>query len=78
MTELLAQCVRVTRSFGHFVAVDAVDLELRRGEVVGLLGANGAGKTTVIRMLLGLLATSGGEVELFGEPPSRRTRQRIG
>jgi ABC-type multidrug transport system ATPase subunit len=46
--------------------------------VVGLLGANGAGKTTVIRMLLGLLPASGGEIRLFGEPPSRRTRQRIG
>ena len=78
MTELLAQCARVTRSFGHFVAVDAVDLELRRGEVVGLLGANGAGKTTLIRLLLGLLAPSGGEVRLFGEAPSRQTRRRIG
>ena len=78
MTELLAECARVTRSFGHFVAVDAVDLEVRRGEVVGLLGANGAGKTTLIRLLLGLLAPSGGEVRLFGEAPSRQTRRRIG
>jgi ABC-type multidrug transport system ATPase subunit len=78
MSEVLAQCRQVTRRFGSFTAVDRVDLRLDRGEVVGLLGANGAGKTTVIRMLLGLLATSDGEVELFGEPPSRRTRQRIG
>jgi ABC-2 type transport system ATP-binding protein len=74
----LAECAGVTRRFGRFVAVDDVDVRLASGEVVGLLGANGAGKTTLIRMLLGLLPVSEGEVWLFGEPPSRRTRRRIG
>lgn len=78
MTELLAQCAGVTCRFGEFTAVNQVDLELRRGEVVGLLGANGAGKTTLIRMMLGLLRPSAGQVRLFGEPPSRRTRRRLG
>lgn len=74
----LARCAGVTRRFGDFVAVRGVDLQVRPGEIVGLLGANGAGKTTLIKMLLGLLGTSDGTVELFGEPPSRRTRARIG
>jgi ABC-2 type transport system ATP-binding protein len=77
-TGLLAEARSVTRRFGTVVAVDDVDIEVTAGEVVGLLGANGAGKTTLIRMLLGLLRPSDGEVALFGEPPSRRTRRRLG
>lgn len=74
----LASAVQVTKRFGQFTAVREVDLQVAPGEIVGLLGANGAGKTTLIRMLLGLVSTSTGEVALFGEPPSRRTRSRIG
>jgi ABC-2 type transport system ATP-binding protein len=74
----LAACAAVTKRFGAFTAVNGVNLEVAAGEIVGLLGANGAGKTTLIRMLLGLLGTSAGDVTLFGEPPSRRTRSRIG
>jgi ABC-2 type transport system ATP-binding protein/ribosome-dependent ATPase len=68
----------VSRSFGHFRAVRDVSLQVRPGEIIGLLGANDAGKTTLIRMLLGLLPASDGTVALFGEPPSRGTRRRLG
>jgi ABC-type multidrug transport system ATPase subunit len=78
MTPPLAQSLAVTRRFGGFTAVDAVDIAVAPGEVVGLLGANGAGKTTLIRMLLGLLRPSAGAVLLFGKPPSRETRRRLG
>ena len=68
----------VTRRFGDFTAVDNVDLQVAAGEVVGLLGANGAGKTTLIRLLLGVLRPSAGTVSLFGRPPTRGERRRVG
>jgi ABC-2 type transport system ATP-binding protein len=74
----LAETRAVTRRFGTFAAVDGAGLAVHRGEVVGLLGANGAGKTTVIRMLLGLLRPSAGDALLFGAPPSRAARRRLG
>lgn len=56
----------LTRRFGEFTAVDAVSFEVGAGEVFGFLGANGAGKTTAIRMLTGLLAPTGGEATVAG------------
>src|SRR5262245_63316633 len=72
------QSREVTRRFGSFTAVDAVTMHVAAGEVVGLLGANGAGKTSLIRMLLGLLATSSGRVEVLGGHPDRAHRRRLG
>jgi ABC-2 type transport system ATP-binding protein/ribosome-dependent ATPase len=68
----------LTRTFGDFTAVADVGLHVDAGEVVGLLGANGAGKTTLIRLLLGVLRPSAGSVHLFGRPPTRAERQRVG
>ncbi|MBO9554736.1 ABC transporter ATP-binding protein [Cellulomonas sp.] len=78
MADPLVSVERVTRRFGDFTAVDDVSLAVAPGEIVGLLGANGAGKTTVIRMLLGLVPPTSGVLRLFGERPSRQTRQRLG
>lgn len=74
----IARGHQVIKRFGRLVAVVGMDLEIQRGEVVGLLGANGAGKTTFLRVLLGLLPPSAGRVELFGQPPSRESLQRVG
>ncbi len=68
----------VCQSFGDFVAVDDVSFHVDRGEVVGLLGANGAGKTTVLRVALGLISPSSGGCVLLGSVPNRDVRRRIG
>jgi ABC-2 type transport system ATP-binding protein len=56
----------LTRRFGSFTAVDGVTFEVERGEIFGYLGANGAGKSTTIRMLTGLLAPTSGEARVAG------------
>jgi ABC-2 type transport system ATP-binding protein len=56
----------LTKRYRDVCAVDALDLEVRRGEVYGFLGRNGAGKTTTIRMLLGLIRPSAGEISMLG------------
>jgi ABC-2 type transport system ATP-binding protein len=71
----------LTRSFGALLAVDHVDLEVRRAEIYGFLGPNGAGKTTTIRMLCGLLRPSEGEAEVLDcrvPADAERLRRKIG
>jgi ABC-2 type transport system ATP-binding protein len=61
----------LTKRFGSVVAVDAVDLDIREGDRYGFLGPNGSGKTTTLRMLLGLVFPTAGEVEVLGHPVPR-------
>jgi ABC-2 type transport system ATP-binding protein len=71
----------LTRTFGSFTAVDRITFRVAAGEVFGFLGANGAGKTTAIRMLTGLLAPSGGEARVAGydiATQGERIKQSIG
>ena len=64
---------------GSVVAIDHLDLEVRRGEVFGLLGPNGSGKRTTLKVLLGLLRPTEGEVRLFGESVATvACRRRLG
>lgn len=62
----------LTKRYGRFTAVDAVGLDVREGDVYGFLGANGSGKTTTVRMLLGLVLATSGEAQVLGEPMPRR------
>jgi ABC-2 type transport system ATP-binding protein len=65
----------LTKRFGPVLAVDHVDLDVREGDRFGFLGPNGSGKTTVIRMLLGLVFATSGEIEVLGRPIPSRVRE---
>lgn len=64
--EKVIEVKNLTKKFGDFTAVDAISFEVGKGEIFGFLGANGAGKTTAMRMLCGLLSPSSGEASVAG------------
>jgi ABC-2 type transport system ATP-binding protein len=83
MAELIIETRNLKKSYGRNVAVDGIDLEVERGSIHGFLGQNGGGKTTTIKMLLGLTHPTSGEARVFGLRPDDRKegvriRQRIG
>jgi ABC-2 type transport system ATP-binding protein len=68
----------VTKRFGSFVAVDRVSFAAPRGAIYGILGSNGAGKTTSIRMLMNIFRPDQGTVEVLGAPMDEATKARVG
>src|SRR6202049_4828379 len=77
--DCLAELSGVSKRFGKIVALDGLDLEVRRGEIFAVLGPNGAGKTTAISLLLGLHQPDSGSARLFGQPPHLGApRRRVG
>ena len=75
MSELVIETKDLTKKYDDFTAVDRLNLGVRRGEIFGLLGPNGSGKTTTILMLLGLTEPTSGEVRVLGFDPARQPLQ---
>jgi ABC-2 type transport system ATP-binding protein len=81
MTSFAVETHGLRKVFGPIVALEGLDLSIERGEVFGLLGPNGSGKTTTIRMLTGLMAPTSGSASVVGYDVAReaeRLRRRIG
>jgi ABC-2 type transport system ATP-binding protein len=81
VTDFAIEVEGLTRRFGEFTAVDNISFEVATGEVFGFLGANGAGKTTAIKMLIGLLAPTSGKAHVAGldvKTQMEQIRTRIG
>ena len=76
--EYVLRTKSLTKKFGFKIAVNAVDMNVAKGDIYGFIGRNGAGKTTAMKLILGLLNATEGEIELFGGEPLEKARGRIG
>ena len=68
----------ITKTYGNHTVVDHVDMHVKKGDIYGFIGKNGAGKTTFMRIVAGLAAPASGNMELFGSRELEKQRQRIG
>lgn len=68
----------LTKTFGNYKAVDQLNLTVEQGQIFGLLGPNGSGKTTTLGMALGVVNPTSGKLEWFNSPPNKWVRRRIG
>ena len=67
MNDLVIETKQLTKIYGEQTAVSKVNLHVKKGRIYGLLGRNGAGKTTIMKMVLGLVSITSGEVDVFGK-----------
>ncbi|MEW6196062.1 MAG: ABC transporter ATP-binding protein [Bacteroidota bacterium] len=73
--EIVIKTDKLTKRFGDFIAVNEISFEVNQGEIFGFLGANGAGKTTAMKMLIGISKPSGGKAEVAGYDVYKQTEQ---
>src|SRR5690606_8042828 len=78
MSDAVVRLRGVTKRFGTHTAVDGLDLDIPAGCICGLLGPNGSGKTTTIRMIMGILLPDRGIVSLYGADPDETRRRKVG
>lgn len=72
--ENILQCNSLTKHCGSTVALNNINLEIKRGKIFGLLGPNGGGKTTLIKLAAGILVPTSGEILINGERPNEKTK----
>ena len=78
MNESILQTEALTKRYGRRTVVDSLSLSVERGDIFGFLGQNGAGKSTVIRMALGLVRPTRGRVRLFGHDMPKHSLKALG
>ncbi len=74
MTDVLLECKNLCKTYGHKSALNGISLQLQPGKIIGLLGPNGSGKTTFLKLINGLLTPSVGSLLINGKPPGRESK----
>ncbi|MBQ8392887.1 MAG: ABC transporter ATP-binding protein [Clostridia bacterium] len=74
MAEYIVRCRNLVKKYGNFVAFSDLNIDVEKGKIVGLLGPNGSGKTTFIKILAGLLTADGGVLQIDGMEPGVKTK----
>lgn len=67
MNKYVIETKQLTKTYGEQTVVNSVNIHVKQGQIYGLLGRNGAGKTTIMKMILGLTDITSGEVDVFGQ-----------
>jgi ABC-2 type transport system ATP-binding protein len=81
MSETILKSMNISKIYGKYKALDKVSIEIKRGMIYGLIGENGVGKSTFMRIVMGLITTDEGKIELFGETDKKglqHARRRMG
>ena len=74
---ILLQCMNLTKNYGQVTALDHVDLTIESGKLIGLLGPNGRGKTTLIKLACGLLTPTSGDIRVVGKAPGPESKAEV-
>lgn len=75
MSDFIIETINLSKRYGDQTVVNSVNLHISKGKIYGLLGRNGAGKTTIMKMILGLSSVSSGEITVFGKDINKKSKQ---
>ena len=78
MSEYVVEAINLNKKFKDTYAVSNIEMKIRKGDIYGFIGSNGAGKSTTLKMIAGLMFPTSGEIKLFGERRNAYTSQRVG
>ena len=78
MSEYVVEAINLNKKFKDTYAVSNIEMKIRKGDIYGFIGSNGAGKSTTLKMIAGLMSPTSGKIKMFGEKRNAYTSQRVG